>query len=86
MDDGLKAHTQALMQPDANASTRFDYSPPAGKGPIDPDAVIMKQRGTPSGYTTGNDPPELAKLISEKQGQAEMRTPSLTMQIGRAHV
>lgn len=78
---GAVLGAQALISPaETDPAARFSPAKASGRGLIDTNATIVKARGkTPSGFSTGNDPSELARLISERQGQGEFRTPSLTM-------
>jgi len=72
-----------LISPhEAEPKKRFEVPPYIFKGPIPPNSPIMKQKNghsISSGFSTGNSSAEVAKLISERQGQSEFRPPALTM-------
>lgn len=51
-----------------------------GKGPIAPQAPVMKSRGTQvSGFSTGNDQSKAKELITASQSDGIARSPALTM-------
>lgn len=84
MGSELGAH--ALISPTVTKSddylTRFQKPAYVGKGPMDIDAPIMKNKGvTPeSGFSMGNSQGRAVKvMITARQGQAEFRAPALTM-------
>ena len=71
-----------IAPPEADPEQRFAVPSLAFKGPISPDARIMKPKSystQTTGFATGNASAQVGKLITEKQGQAEFHQPSLTM-------
>ena len=72
----------ALIQPpEPEPKKRFEVPEVVGKGPIDPNAHIVKMKHystAKSGFST-NTAEMVGELITERQGQSETRTPAMTM-------